>query len=435
MVKETGMYDVLGVSPKASEKEIKTAYRKMALKYHPDKNDGSADAAERFKKVAEAYEILSDADKRGKYDAHGMAGATEGPGGAGGGHPFGGGGGMNAEDIFSSFFGGGRGGGGGGGAKKAPEQPPDLLVVLEVSLEETYCGTTKVVRVKRHRKCAPCAATGRANKRALLCQGCGGKGVQVVSNGFMRQQRNCADCNGAGRVRSPIGECAKCRGNGISDSATDVTVAVEKGMADGDAVRIEGEGDETLRFAKRGDILVVVEEKAHEFFARNGDDVVCKNVAVPLVSALCGDRIPIENLDGEVLFACQTQGQTFMPSWSYSLSRKGFPVKGSGGNERGKLVMHMTILFPRAPLGAKELQLLAGVLGHEAPPPPAKGDKHLTAYVPRPSKEDAKKAEKKAAKKTQQKAQQPGNPFAGMGGGMGGGGGNPGVHVQQCPQQ
>ena len=282
MVVETELYDVLNVKPTASAAEIKSAYRKMALKYHPDKNS-SPGAAEMFKRAAEAYEILGDEDARRKYDAQGKAAATSSSGGGSGAAASG----MTPEDIFAAFFGGGP-----RGFARA-RQPRDVLITLPVSLEEFCMGTKKSLVVMRRR---------------MKRQG-----------GFVEQFLEQAH----------------------------VTVEVEPGMADGDAIRLAGEGDQHPAFAAAGDILVVLEEKEHPNFFRRGNDLWVKHVKLTLTQALCGVTIPVEHLDGRIIHAKLSPNQTFSPSFVYCGRGEGMPVRESRGVARGDLCFQVAVLYPR----------------------------------------------------------------------------------------
>lgn len=438
MVKETGLYDVLGVAPDATEQQIKSAYRKMALKYHPDKNQGSAEAAEKFKAVAEAYEIVGDADKRKIYDAHGKEGANRAEQG---GHPGGGGfpGGMSPEDVFASFFGGGR------RQQQTATKPKDVLVLLAVTLEEMYCGSHKVVRVRRRRKCDRCAATGHVDKVRTACRMCNGRGVRAVVQhlgGGMtvhRGTQTCSDCAGTGK-QVPVNKvCGQCSAVGLHTATVDIRVNIPAGAEDGDATRFEGEGEDSFTLPETGDILVVFEAEPHPNFKRIGEHCVALNVNVPLRHALAGDAIPIEHLDGRILSVrLDPNGvrdhPVLCPQFGYYAARKGFPVKGTDGNERGNLYLDVAIVMPPAALPAASRRALADALGY-TPPAAAAGAARLADWdgVSPGAASERKAGKSKSAKRAEAHArggqqQQPrgGHPF-------GGGAGN--VHVQECNQQ
>ena len=373
MPRETKYYDILGISPTATEQEIKAAYRKQALKYHPDKNQGSEVAAEKFKSIGVAYEVLSDADKRRRYDAGGEAGLNGGAAGGGAAGAAGGGfAGMSPEDIFNFAFGGGM-----RGASQQRTSPKDIIIELDVSLEELYCGTSKVLAIKRQRRCRGCVGTGRRDGQpAPGCGGCRGAGrrilrQQVAFNMVQERQVVCSDCHGSGRrPPSPFETCLSCSGEGFSiDRGCRLNIRIEAGATDGQLYRFEEEGDETRQFATKGDIVVVLNQLEHPIFRRVRNDCWLKNVRLPLWRALTGEPIPVEHLDGHVLLLkllpvvgdppATADGRgaykttttpppraPFDPNVSYIVPRKGFPEPGTDGNSRGNLVVVVDIVFP-----------------------------------------------------------------------------------------
>lgn len=440
MVKETGYYDTLGIAPTATEGDIKSAYRRQALKYHPDKNS-APDAPDRFKQVAEAYEVLSDPDKRRRYDANGKAGVDPSAGGGGGG---GGAGFASAEDIFSSFFGGRARG-------QQPQQPKDIVVGVDVSLEEFFCGTRKTVLVHRMRQCAPCEGTGSQSRRLRDCRLCHGRGVRVVLvqvlGGTVQQQQRCNACGGKGRMPAEPA-CGTCQGSGRSRDTARLPVVIEAGAADGDTIRVAGEGDQLDAFPQAGDILVVLEELPHPFFARVGSDAWCKNVRVPLLHALEGRPVPIEHLDGKVLM-CRFDG-VLAPNFAYCAHRQGFPVRSTGGNERGSLFLDVHIVFPKGPLKPEQLRQVAAAFGHTLPAVAPRGAKGTAAMLVSLDETDRGKGaaggkgagttaelleQDRAKKKAKAQQRQDKEQKARNGGGGGGAAGPNGVHVQQCAQQ
>nr|ACI16056.1 DnaJ chaperone protein [Bodo saltans] len=431
MVADKALYDELCISPTATESEIKSAYRKLALKYHPDKNGGSEEAATKFKTVAEAYEILSDPQKRKLYDQGGKAAVDPSAGGGGGG----GAGGFNAEDIFSSFFGGGR------SAKPGQKKPHDILAEIELTLEEVYNGTNKLVRIARMRKCNGCAGTGSTDKQRITCSGCGGSGrrVQMVRIGgmAMQQQVGCPACQGVG-VLPPRRPCGGCGAAGYCKEVKNFRVDVPRGTEDSDVVRISGEGDQSSKADIDGDILFVFEVLSHSQFRRVGAADLVVEVRVPLVRLLQNSfAIPIEHLDKRII-KCRLHDteQLFSPSFAYTCAREGMPIKGTS-NERGKLTVVVKVTMPVS-LTIAQTQLLADALHYERPKQPApEGAQYLSDWVPpeghssftagseEKQSPKAKKSSNGGGSKRQQQQQQ-----------QGGGGQMPeGVHVQQCQQQ
>lgn len=418
MVAETALYDVLGITPTASEAEVKSAYRKMALKYHPDKNGGSTEAADKFKSVAEAYEVLSDPQKRKLYDERGKQGvdgsASGGSGGAGN---------FDAQDIFDMFFGGGR--------KRQPGQrkPRDILVELELSLEEVYSGTYKCVRVKRQRKCTQCDGTGSLDRKVSTCSFCKGSGsaVQTVMLGGMRlqQQGRCGECGGAGRIR-PTRPCSGCDTSGYRVETKDIKIDVPKGTADGDVNRLNGEGDQASSADVDGDILIVFEVLEHPCFRRFGDDLVLR-CNVPLASLVKENFVlPMEHLDGRILRCRVPPGEILSPNYAYECSREGVFVKGTS-NERGKLSIIVHVVMPKA-LTDSQVKAIASALSYQMPSP-LSGSKQsvvrtLDDWVPPvkatapPPPTEKKKAQRAKATEGGEQSHLP-----------------QGVHVQQCNQQ
>jgi len=291
-------YEVLGVPKNADDDAIKGAYRKIALRFHPDKNPGNHEAEERFKEAAEAYEILSDPEKRERYDRFGHAGV-------GGAPHFG-----SMEDIFSAFgdiFGGGRGGGGGGifeqifggGGRRgrAQRSGADLQVKLSISLEEVYSGVKKRIEITRNETCTDCRGSGaKAGTSPKRCPDCQGSGQIVRSQGFFAMRSTCPRCHGQGEViDSP---CPGCRGNGRIPAKREVTVTVPPGVEHGMQLRLTGEGEAGPRGGVRGDLYCVISVKQHTLYVRQGDDIVLE-IPVGFAQAALGTEIEVPTLKGK----------------------------------------------------------------------------------------------------------------------------------------
>ncbi|KAG5482754.1 hypothetical protein CUR178_06794 [Leishmania enriettii] len=423
MVKETDLYDELGISPDATEQQIRSAYRSKALQYHPDKNNGDPAAAEKFKKVAEAYEILSDAGRRKQYDTFGRnepGGAAGGSGGfAGGAFGPGFGPGMDPMDIFSSFFGFAAGGGTGASCQQRPTKPSFILVELQCSLEELYCGTTKVVVVRRRCLCRSCHGHGTSNGRpSPVCPQC--KGNKMVTKalhfgGLMTyQQCRCDRCQGLGKlpIQSPCAQCgpvydahqraqlsgtrkpdALPRGVVVEEKTIKITIA--RGTEDSDALHYTGQGDELPGFDAVGDILVVIEQLPHPYYRRlNSTDLFLLNCRVPL---WCLFReafsIPIELLDGRVVRLAPPLREGGAPHFLFDsqhvfvVDNEGMPlkedksggaaadVKGQGRGpaagaahlKKGKLYVCIDVVFPSS-LTPAQLDTITRALGSSGEP-------------------------------------------------------------------
>jgi molecular chaperone DnaJ len=299
-------YEVLGVGKTASEDDIKKAYRKLALKFHPDQNAGDKTAEEKFKEVGEAYEVLSDAQKRAAYDQYGHAAfdprarAGGGRGGAGGGfggfhdpadlfrEVFGGGG----DSIFSSFF--------GGESRRDPNSPAageDLVFELEVDFEEAALGCEKEISVAKSEKCESCGGTGaEAGSGRKNCPTCSGRGqVEQVLGGFMRVRQGCPRCNGSGRIIEK--PCRSCRGSGSVQRPSKIPVRIPAGVDDGIKLRLGGKGETGVRGGPPGDLYVVLRVRAHDIFQREGDDLLCE-VPISFVQAALGAEVEVPTLAG-----------------------------------------------------------------------------------------------------------------------------------------
>jgi molecular chaperone DnaJ len=285
-------YQVLGVERGSQEDEIKRAYRKLAMQFHPDRNQGDPDAERRFKEAAEAYDVLGDAQKRARYDQYGHAAFA----GAGSGAGF-----TNVEDIFSTFsdiFGGSFGDlfGGGRRARNGPRTGRSLRIVLDLTLEEIDQGVERVVAIKRFEACGSCSGSGsEGGKPPVTCTTCAGAGQVRRSQGFFVMASACPTCAGAGRVIAD--PCRACGGQGKVQQRREVTIEVPPGIEEGVQIRISGEGDAGDPGAPSGDVYCVVREKEHKLFQRSGADLLCE-VPFAFSELALGDKVEIPTLRG-----------------------------------------------------------------------------------------------------------------------------------------
>lgn len=358
-------YEVLGIAKGASDADIKAAYRKQALKYHPDRNQGNDEAEEKFKEAAEAYSVLADGDKRARYDRFGHAGvqgAASQPGGPG----------FNPDifadfsDIFGDFF------GFGGGRRQAggPERGADLRFDLEIPFEDSFAGTETTIQIPREEHCEGCKGTGAAPGTSReTCPQCRGAGQLRYQQGFLVVARPCGQCRGAGQIiQKP---CTSCRGTGRTTKDRRVTVKIPAGIAEGQRLRMYGEGEHGANAGPSGDLYVVVHVKPHPIYQRESDDLFCE-VPVPFSMMAMGGAFKIEPPGGELTVDVPpgTASGTLLPFKS-----KGMPsVSGRG---RGHLYVRVVVDVPKKL--SKEQRKLVEQLGKATP---------LDNVQPRALKED-----------------------------------------------
>ncbi|MDR2131128.1 MAG: molecular chaperone DnaJ [Odoribacteraceae bacterium] len=337
-------YEVLGVSKNADAAEIKKAYRKLALQYHPDKNPGDKQAEERFKEAAEAYDVLSNEEKRRRYDQFGHAGM----GGATGGH----GGGMSMEDIFSHFgdiFGGfsGFGGFGGGGSHRGAyrmHRGTNLRVKVKLDLKEVASGVEKRIKVKKQVSCEHCKGTGAKDGTSYsTCNTCGGTGqvtrVQNTILGAMQTTSTCPTCQGEGRMINT--KCTHCGGEGVVMAEEVIVLNIPAGVADGMQLSLGGKGNAARRGGVNGDLIVVIEEEEHPELMRDGNDLLY-NVFVAYPEAVLGETVEIPTVEGKVKVKIEPGTQ---PGKILRLRGKGLPdVNGYG---RGDLLARVNVWVPK----------------------------------------------------------------------------------------
>jgi molecular chaperone DnaJ len=310
MAAKRDYYEVLGVARDAKPDEIKKAYRKLAVKFHPDKNPGDHTAEEKFKELGEAYEALSDADKRAAYDRYGHAAFTGGMGGGGGG------GFHDAADIFSQVFGGAFGGGfeeffGGGRRQRSGKQRgSDLRYDLEITLEEAANGVEKELEIERNVPCETCESKGTKGSGGVkTCQTCGGRGVVARQAGIFVQQSTCPECRGTGETVSD--PCTTCRGEGRVQRDSRIKLRIPAGVDTGTRLRSSGHGDAGVRGGDSGDLYVFLHVRDHDVFERDGSDLFCE-VPLPFTVAALGGELKVPSLDGQssIKIPAGTQGGT-----------------------------------------------------------------------------------------------------------------------------
>jgi len=323
-------YDILGISRDADEKEVKRAYRKLAMKYHPDRNPEDKDADDKFKEASEAYEILADQSKRAAYDQFGHAGVN---GQAGGG--FGGGGG-NFSDIFGDVFGDIFGGGGGRGRST---RGSDLRYTLELDLEEAVKGRTVEITIPGHRECGGCDGSGaEKGSRPEACSTCKGMGQVRMQQGFFTVQQACPTCRGLGQIiKNP---CKVCHGQGRVQEEKTLSVKVPPGVDTGDRIRLSGEGEMGVEGGPSGDLYVQMSVREHSIFTRDGRNLYCE-VPISIVDATLGGELEVPTLNGRVKLRIPAETQT---GKLFRLRNKGVsPVRGGPS---GDLLCRVTVETP-----------------------------------------------------------------------------------------
>ncbi len=337
-------YEVLGVSRESSDREIARAYRKLAVKFHPDSNPGDEEAGRSFKEAAEAYEVLSDSDKRARYDRYGHAGVD---GAAAGGGGFG-----AAEDIFNAFsemFGGGMFGDifGGGGGRGRARRGGDIRVDITLTLEEAAKGVSKQIAFQKNKVCVTCDGSGsRPGSQPSVCGQCGGRGQVLRSAGILSVQSTCPVCRGAGQVIND--PCADCRGNGFVAENLEKEFTIPAGVDDGMKVRIAGEGDASPDGGPPGDIYCFVKVRRHKIFHRDGNDLIIQ-LPITYTQAALGAEIDVPTLDGPhtLVIARGTQsGEVF------KIRDKGIVDPRRGGV--GDLLVQTFIETPKKVSGEQE---------------------------------------------------------------------------------
>lgn len=341
-------YEVLGVSKGASADEIKKAYRKVAMQYHPDRNPGDKEAEEKFKEAAEAYEVLSDNDKKAQYDRFGHAGMSgNGRGGFGGGH------GMNMDDIFSQFgdifgedmFGSFFGGGGGGRRSRGTgTRGSNLRIKLKLTYEEIAKGVTKNIKVKKYVFCTTCGGSGAKDKSSVqTCNTCGGSGqVRKVTSTFLGQMQTvttCPTCNGEGT--SITAKCGSCKGEGRVYGEETVSIDIPAGVQEGMQLSMSGKGNAGERGGAPGDLIILIEEETHKDLQRDGLNVACE-LYISFPEAVFGTQVEVPTIDGRAKIKIPAGTQS---GKIFRLKGKGFPAVNS--YEKGDQLIHVNVWTPQ----------------------------------------------------------------------------------------
>lgn len=365
-VAETEFYDRLGVPPTATAEQIRKAYRPLAHKYHPDRND-DPDAAEMFKKINEAYEVLGDEEKRTMYDKYGKEGLARGAGG----DPF---------DVYERFFGGmfGGGFGGGGGRRGGRRRGEDVVHHLQLSLEDLYNGKTKRIALTKDVLCSGCTGTGaKSGASAKKCDSCDGHGVKIVvkqiAPGMVQQmQQVCGACRGKGEILKDSDKCPQCKGEKVEKVKKTLEVYIEKGATHGQKIVFAGESDQAPG-VDPGDMIFLVVQKKHDVFERKGNDLYMEKT-LSLTEALCGFAFSFQHLDGRTLVVKSNPGEIIKPDDVRVINDEGMPHKGDHLS-KGKLYVSFKIEFP--PTGSfkpDQIKTLLSVLPKVKTPTIPKGE-------------------------------------------------------------
>ena len=383
MANKRDFYEVLGVSKSATADEIKKAYRKVAMQYHPDRNPGDKASEEKFKEAASAYEILSDVDKKAKYDRYGHQ--AFGPGTSGGGSY----GGMNTEDIFSqfgdifgddmfgSFFGGGRRGGGGGGRARG-QRGSNLRIKLKLNFEEIAKGVTKNVKVKKHVLCTTCGGNGAKDKSSLqTCHTCNGNGqVRKMTNTFLGQMQTvttCPTCNGEGTTVTA--KCGGCKGEGRVYGEETIGIEIPAGVQEGMQLSMNGKGNAGERGGAPGDLIIQIEEEPHTELHRDGLNVAY-DLHISFPDAAFGTHLEVPTIDGRAKIKIPPGTQS---GKIFRLKGKGFPEVQ--GYAKGDQLIQVNVWTPQH-LSAEEKEALEKMNNSDNfKPRPSKGDKSFFERV------------------------------------------------------
>jgi len=359
--KKRDYYDVLGVQRNVSEEEVKRAYRKLAVKFHPDKNPDDPHAEEKFKEIGEAYDVLMDLDKRAAYDRFGHAAFAQGTAARGGFHdPF---------DIFREVFGGAGGGifetffGGVGTRGEDRQRGSDLRYDMQIKLEEAAFGVEKEIEIQKLDTCDKCQGSGaEPGSRTINCPACGGRGQVISSRGFFQVSQTCPRCRGAGQIIEK--PCRQCQGEGRLEKMSRIMLKIPAGIADGSRLRSSRNGEAGTRGGPHGDLYVVIHIKEHKIFQREDDNLYCE-VPIPFSSAAFGGELDVPTLEGKAHLKVPTGTQS---GQIFKLRGKG--IVNVNGRERGDLLARLIVEVPTR-LNAEQRQKLeefAALCGEENTP-------------------------------------------------------------------
>ena len=362
MAKKRDYYEVLGVANTADDAAVKSAYRKLALQYHPDRNAGDEAAAAKFKEATEAYEVLADKEKRSLYDRGGHSAVDGSRGGGFGGQT------VDLGDLLGGLFGGLFEGGAGGRRKSGPQPGRDVQIVLDIELVEAARGVKKTVTIQREDHCEKCHGTGaKPGTKPTNCKRCGGQGVVIQQQMFMRVQTPCRACNGQGVIVTD--PCTGCRGQGKTVGKRTIEVEIPPGVDTGDRIRYQGQGDAGDAGAPRGDLEFAVRVRDHKFFERDGTNLVCQ-WPITFAQAALGGPIEITTLVGEKVKHDLPRGvQTHDV-----VKLAGYGMPGRRGGRRGDLMVQVVVDTPQrlSPEQEKLFRELAELEKSDVGPPPKK---------------------------------------------------------------